>query len=102
MSGTAVVTPEAAASNDRDSTRHPSAAVPAAPYGRRPHHHIGLVSDGLVERRGENLDIGFERLKRAALETDGTVEELLTSILDQAIPGGSADDPAILGMRWDS
>lgn len=90
-----------------DTTIGPPLGVKGAPY------HAVTVSvperatllaytDGLVERRGENLDIGFERLKRATLQTDGTVEELLTSILDQAIPGGSADDTAILGMRWDN
>ena len=59
-------------------------------------------TDGLIERRGETLDVGLERLRRGALRSDGSVEELLTSVLAQAIPTGSADDTAILGLRWDN
>jgi serine phosphatase RsbU (regulator of sigma subunit) len=58
-------------------------------------------TDGLVERRGENLDVGRERLRAAAAaDTSGSIDDMLTRILDQAIPSGSADDTAILGFRW--
>jgi hypothetical protein len=57
-------------------------------------------TDGLVERRGEHLDVGLARLKDASLDQDGSLEDLLTRILTRTIPTGSADDTAILGLRW--
>jgi serine phosphatase RsbU (regulator of sigma subunit) len=59
-----------------------------------------FYTDGLVERRGESLDVGRERLRRASLDTNGSMEDLLTRVLDETIPSGSADDTAILGFRW--
>jgi serine phosphatase RsbU (regulator of sigma subunit) len=59
-------------------------------------------TDGLIERRGENLEVGFERLKQAAVERRDSVEGLLVTILEQTIPTGSADDTAILGVRWEN
>jgi serine phosphatase RsbU (regulator of sigma subunit) len=59
-------------------------------------------TDGLVERRRESLDVGLERLKHAALGSDGTLEALLTQILTVTIPTGADDDSAILGVRWRS
>ncbi len=83
----------------------PLGVVDNAPYSSRsmviPEQGTLLAyTDGLVERRGENLDVGRERLRRAALDTRGSVDDMLTRILDQAIPTGSADDTAILGFRW--
>jgi len=57
-------------------------------------------TDGLVERRGETLDIGLERLRKAALDVSGSIDDMLARVLAQAIPSGSADDTAILGLRW--
>jgi len=59
-----------------------------------------LYTDGLVERRGEPIDVGLERLRQAAQGHDGSFEALLTDILHEAIPEGSDDDTAILGLRW--
>ena len=59
-------------------------------------------TDGLVERRGEHLDVGLARLKDASLDQGGSLEDLLTRILTRTIPTGSADDTAILGLRWQS
>jgi serine phosphatase RsbU (regulator of sigma subunit) len=83
----------------------PLGVVDPAPYSSRsmvvPEHGTLLAyTDGLVERRGENLDVGRERLRTAALDTRGSVDDMLTRVLDQAIPTGSADDTAILGIRW--
>jgi hypothetical protein len=57
-------------------------------------------TDGLVERRGEHLDTGRERLRRGSLEGDGPLDDQLSHILDVAIPSGSPDDTALLGLRW--
>jgi serine phosphatase RsbU (regulator of sigma subunit) len=57
-------------------------------------------TDGLVERRGEHLDIGRERLRQGSLGLDGSLSDRLSSILATSIPTGSADDTALLGLRW--
>jgi Stage II sporulation protein E (SpoIIE) len=57
-------------------------------------------TDGLVERRGENIDVGLERLRVAANGGAGSVDALLTRVLDSVLPDDSKDDTAILGMRW--
>jgi serine phosphatase RsbU (regulator of sigma subunit) len=57
-------------------------------------------TDGLVERRGENLDIGLQRLIDASIGFEGSVDELLRRVLLDAIPAGSVDDTAVLGIRW--
>jgi hypothetical protein len=63
-----------------------------------------LVSftDGLVERRGESLDVSLERMRQAALRTGGPVDAVLDHLAQSLIPAGGADDVVILGLRWDS
>ncbi|HEY3673204.1 MAG TPA: ATP-binding SpoIIE family protein phosphatase [Acidimicrobiia bacterium] len=55
-------------------------------------------TDGLVERRREHLDIGFERLRVAAL-TDLPVASLVPHVVDALVDNGD-DDVALLGLRW--
>ena len=57
-------------------------------------------TDGLVERRGERLDVGLTRLKEAVTGSDGNVDALLSQLLAELAPEGSDDDIAILGVRW--
>jgi serine phosphatase RsbU (regulator of sigma subunit) len=57
-------------------------------------------TDGLVERRGENLDVGLARLKEAVEGDGGDVDSLLGRLLAELAPDGSDDDIAILGVRW--
>jgi serine phosphatase RsbU (regulator of sigma subunit) len=59
-------------------------------------------TDGLVERRGENLDLGLDRLVRAADGDAATVEELLAALTATLGPDGAADDVAVLAFRWTS
>jgi serine phosphatase RsbU (regulator of sigma subunit) len=60
-----------------------------------------LYTDGLIERRGESLDIGFSRLARAAeQEADAPVEAMLAGVVNDLIPAGANDDTALLGLRW--
>jgi serine phosphatase RsbU (regulator of sigma subunit) len=59
-------------------------------------------TDGLVERRSEILDVGLERLKRAALVSAPSADDLLTQITDQMFADHTSDDDtAILAVRWD-
>jgi serine phosphatase RsbU (regulator of sigma subunit) len=70
----------------------------------RPGATLVAFTDGLVERRGENLDIGLARL--AGLATDGAadrpggVDSLVGRLLAELTPDGSDDDIAILGVQW--
>lgn len=77
-----------------------------APYGEavttiRPGTSVVLYTDGLVERRGENLDTGLDRLAGVAAGLgdrgpDQLVRELTDALLGQH---GPADDVALLVVR---
>jgi serine phosphatase RsbU (regulator of sigma subunit) len=58
-------------------------------------------TDGLVERRGEVLDTGFERLREAAVTAaSGTVDELVSSLVNDLLEAENSDDTAIVAVRW--
>ncbi len=59
-------------------------------------------TDGLVERRGEVLDVGLERLREAAAHNHASIGALLDDLGDRLTPDGAADDIAILGVQWKS
>ena len=57
-------------------------------------------TDGLVERRNEDIGIGLQRLADAATPADGPLDALLTGILAALTHEQSEDDTAILAFRW--
>ena len=57
-------------------------------------------TDGLVERRGLNIDDALSRLRDAASQGDEPLAELLDRLLGEFGPDGFDDDAAILGIRW--
>jgi hypothetical protein len=61
---------------------------------------VVLYSDGLVERRGEPLDIGLARLA-ASVEAglDETVADMADRILLDLLPDGSQDDVVVVVKR---
>jgi serine phosphatase RsbU (regulator of sigma subunit) len=60
-----------------------------------------MFTDGLFERRLESIDVGLERLRASASGANGSLGDLLTSIIDaQTAIGDGDDDTAILGVRW--
>jgi anti-sigma regulatory factor (Ser/Thr protein kinase) len=60
-----------------------------------------LYTDGLVERRGETIDVGFERLAEAASRIAAEpLADALFSVVHRSIPDGCDDDAALLGIRW--
>lgn len=59
-------------------------------------------TDGLVERRGENLDIGLERLRAAAVADVSPLAQMLDNLVQQLSDEHDQDDIAIVGMRWTS
>ncbi len=59
-----------------------------------------IYTDGLVERRGESLDVGLARLAEAlAAAGDAGVEEVSDRLLAAMVPDASEDDVAILVLR---
>jgi serine phosphatase RsbU (regulator of sigma subunit) len=80
---------------DMPATRRPERAVQLERGDA-----IVLFTDGLVERRGESLDVGLERLA-AALRHDGldAFEQLPDRLLVDLVGRSPADDVAILTLR---
>jgi serine phosphatase RsbU (regulator of sigma subunit) len=57
-------------------------------------------TDGLVERRGEDIDLGLERLRRQVDGGGESLDEMLDRVLDGMRHGDTVDDTAIAGVRW--
>jgi hypothetical protein len=58
-------------------------------------------TDGLVERRGEDLDTGLDRLRAATADLDGQpLEQELGELMRVLDVDGGGDDTVLLGMRW--
>lgn len=59
-----------------------------------------LYTDGLVERRGEPIDVGLARLREALAQEPADLEQLSSVILARATGGrGPRDDAALLAVR---
>lgn len=56
-------------------------------------------TDGLVERRGQGIDVGMDRLARTVADSAATLDDLLSTVT-AANEGGTDDDIAILAFRW--
>jgi serine phosphatase RsbU (regulator of sigma subunit) len=78
----------------RDAT-YASAAVAAPPAAT-----LLAFTDGLVERRGESIDDGLARLRRAATGRSGDLEALLDGLVGDLRRDGVTDDTAVAGVRW--
>ncbi|HLK45684.1 MAG TPA: PP2C family protein-serine/threonine phosphatase, partial [Acidimicrobiales bacterium] len=66
-----------------------------------PNATLVVYTDGLIERRTESLEIGLQRLRKAATVDASSAGELLTSIVDYVFADeASDDDTAILAIRW--
>ncbi|MFI9331327.1 SpoIIE family protein phosphatase [Kitasatospora sp. NPDC052868] len=63
-----------------------------------------LYTDGLVERRDEDIDVSLDRLAALRLPAGGELDELLDAVLHALAPGGPSahtaeDDIALLAAR---
>jgi hypothetical protein len=58
-------------------------------------------TDGLVERSGEVIDTGLDRLARAATDSR-PLAELLDHLVQTLTADSGKDDTVLLGMRWTS
>jgi Stage II sporulation protein E (SpoIIE) len=63
---------------------------------------ILAFTDGLVERRGEIIDAGLDRLKTITAGDPAVLDDLLSKVLIGMKDGGYEDDMAILAMRWNN
>ncbi len=61
---------------------------------------VVAFTDGLVERRGEGIDVGMERLARTAGDPYPALDDLLASLTSTVDSEGPDDDIAILAFRW--
>lgn len=60
-----------------------------------------LYTDGLVERRGEDLDVGLDRLRGLLVELGGSpLEELCDGLLSRLLGEDADDDVALLAVRF--
>ncbi|MEE1795217.1 SpoIIE family protein phosphatase [Streptomyces sp. BE308] len=57
-----------------------------------------MYTDGLVERRGEDIDVSVGRLAELTLPVGGRLEDLLDAVLDR-FGDGAEDDIAVLASR---
>jgi serine phosphatase RsbU (regulator of sigma subunit) len=56
-------------------------------------------TDGLVERRGEVIDVGLHRLRALATSHQLPLSDLIRSLAD-GLASDHTDDTAIVGIRW--
>jgi hypothetical protein len=57
-------------------------------------------TDGLVERRDEDLSTGLDRLARSARPAGRPVDDLVTGLLSAMTRDGADDDIAMLAFTW--
>jgi serine phosphatase RsbU (regulator of sigma subunit) len=67
-----------------------------------PNATLLAFTDGLVERRGEALDVGLARLRDAATGRHLALEDLLAKLTHELASEDHHDDTAIVGVRWES
>ena len=80
---------------DVDAQRHDHVAeIPAGGL-------VLLYTDGLIERRGESISDGMDRLRATAAGlTTSNAEAFLDELLESLLPESSADDVAALAVRF--
>lgn len=64
----------------------------------RPGTVLFMYTDGLVERRGEDIDVSVERLASLTLPSSGRLDDLLDDVVDR-FGNDAEDDMAILASR---
>ncbi|MEY9968749.1 PAS domain S-box-containing protein [Streptacidiphilus sp. MAP12-16] len=58
-----------------------------------------LYTDGLVERRGEDIDRSLLRLAELRLPTEAPLDDILDLLLSRLVADGTEDDVAVLAAR---
>jgi PAS domain S-box-containing protein len=60
---------------------------------------LALYTDGLIESRDHDIDLGLERLRRALTHPESSLETTCDNVLKAVLPTRSADDVALLVAR---
>jgi anti-sigma regulatory factor (Ser/Thr protein kinase) len=60
---------------------------------------LALYTDGLIESRYHDIDLGFERLRRALTHQERSLETTCDNVLKAVLPDRPADDVALLIAR---
>ena len=60
---------------------------------------LALYTDGLIESRYHDIDLGFERLRRALAHQEPSLETTCDNVLVAVLPDRPADDVALLVAR---
>jgi serine phosphatase RsbU (regulator of sigma subunit) len=81
-------------------TRESGAPYPEVELTAPPGATLLAFTDGLVERRGEVVDVGLARLQRAVARHADDLDELVGRLAGELASGGHPDDTAILAIRW--
>jgi anti-sigma regulatory factor (Ser/Thr protein kinase) len=76
------------------ATRHPT--YKELEHSLEPGCALVLYTDGLVERAGEPLEAGLERLRAVVREDGRDLDHLGDAIVTALLPGGPAEDDAAL------
>ncbi|WP_437023579.1 PP2C family protein-serine/threonine phosphatase [Streptomyces bungoensis] len=71
----------------------------AVTFRLAPSQTLLLFTDGLVERRGEDIDRSLHRLARVAFEAGSGVEDILDTVLARLDARHAEDDVAVLAAR---
>jgi serine phosphatase RsbU (regulator of sigma subunit) len=77
-----------------------SAAFEEATLSVPPDATLLAFTDGLVERRGEILDVGLDRLREFATAHPLPLDELLELLARELTSEDHHDDTAIVGIQW--
>jgi serine phosphatase RsbU (regulator of sigma subunit) len=81
---------------DRDSRAQYREATASVP----PSATLIAFTDGLVERRGEVLDVGLARLRDLATQQPLALDDLVAKLARELTSEDHHDDTAIVGIRW--
>ena len=68
-------------------------------FSSPPNSTLIAFTDGLVERRGEVIDLGLDRLKQSAAMGREPLEEMLGQMITTLTHDASEDDMAVLALR---
>ena len=60
---------------------------------------LALYTDGLIESRDRDIDLGFERLRKALARREQSLETACDNVLEGVLADGPADDVALLIAR---
>jgi serine phosphatase RsbU (regulator of sigma subunit) len=81
----------------RDAPSYQATAIVVPPGAT-----IVAFTDGLVERRGESIDVSLERLRSLMSGSSLELDDLVSQILSESTSAEYSDDTAILAVRWKS